>query len=286
MGHDQRSTATLRPKRFNKKIDFRAMHETELRLRGLGLHTVCVQAHCPNISECFSRGTATFLILGDVCTRSCGFCGVKRGKPGPVDPDEPARIVEAASRMDLTHVVVTSVTRDDLGDGGAAIFAEVIGGLKRHNGSLAIEVLVPDFMGDESSVRTVVRAGPHIFGHNIETVPSLYAVKRKSDYRRSLMVLSCAKRYAIGLRTKSALLVGMGESEEGVVAVFHDLLAAGCDYLGIGQYLRPGKSNLPVVEYISDEQFMRYKNIALDMGFIHVESGPYVRSSYMADRYE
>ncbi|OHD67366.1 MAG: lipoyl synthase [Spirochaetes bacterium RBG_16_49_21] len=273
-------------KRRNKKIDFRAMHETERLLRGLGLHTVCVQARCPNISECFNRKTATFLILGDICTRRCGFCGVRHGMPGPVDPYEPGRVVEAAARMGLRHLVATSVTRDDLDDGGAGMFAELIRRLREHDSSLKVEVLVPDFRGDESAAATVALAGPDIFGHNIETVPSLYPAKKGGDYNRSLAVLSCAKACAPGLRTKSGLLLGLGETEAEVVAVFHDLRSVGCDYLSIGQYLQPGRLNLPVREYVSPEAFERYKIKAHEAGFFHVESGAYVRSSYLAERYE
>ena len=286
MNQDSRSIKPYRPAQISKKIDFRSMHETERKLAGLDLHTVCIQARCPNISDCFSRNTATFLILGDTCTRSCGFCSVKRGKPKPADPDEHARVVEAARRLGLRHVVVTSVTRDDLPDGGAGIFSRVIRALKEHDRRIIVEVLVPDFMGDEEAVQTVVGAEPDIFGHNIETVRSLYSVKKRSVYRRSLKIISYAKRCSARLRTKSAILLGMGETEAEVFGLFSDLREAECDYLSIGQYLRPGKGNLPVKEYVSSEQFERYKYKALDMGFRHVESGVYVRSSYMADCYE
>src|SRR5271157_2440660 len=191
------------PGRPIKKIDFRSMHETERRLEGLNLHTVCVQARCPNISECFGRGTATFLILGDICTRSCDFCSVKSGKPKPVDPDEPARIAQASARLGLRHVVVTSVTRDDLSDGGAGVFARVIGALRALDRTMTVEVLVPDFMGDESAAGAVVSAGPDIFGHNIETVRSLYSIKKHGDYDRSIKLIACAKQCSGTIRTKS-----------------------------------------------------------------------------------
>ncbi len=274
-----------RPAWLDKKIDFRAMHGTENGLRDLGLHTVCHQARCPNISECFSRGTATFLILGDVCTRNCSFCGVRHGTPLQPEIDEPARVAEAVRRMKIRHAVITSVTRDDLPDGGAGVFAAVIGELRRPGGPASIEVLVPDFRGDEASIRTVVDAGPDIFGHNVETVPVLYGARGRCDYRRSLNVLECAGRHSTAVKTKSSIMVGLGETEAEVVAVMGDLRSVNCDYLSIGQYLRPGRDNLPVREYITPEQFSRYKDIALGMGFLHVESGPYVRSSYMADRY-
>jgi lipoyl synthase len=275
----------IRPAWLNKKIDYRSMHETEERLRGLELHTVCHQARCPNISECFSRGTATFLILGDICTRGCSFCGVKRGTPAARDNGEAERVAEAAARMKLRHAVITSVTRDDLADGGAGSFAAVIRAVRTRCASTVVEVLVPDFIGDAGSIATVLDADPDIFGHNAETVPRLYAARKNCDYRRSLGVLEQAKRYSPGTMTKSALMLGMGETEAEVVEVLRDLRDAGCDYIGIGQYLQPGKGNLPVREYIDPERFAGYKESALGMGFLHVESGAYVRSSYMADAY-
>ena len=274
-----------RPQWLNKKLDFRAMHETEGRLRGLGLHTVCHQARCPNIAECFSRGTATFLILGDICTRGCAFCGVQRGAPGPVDTEEPARVTEAVRRLGIRHAVITSVTRDDLPDGGAAIFAGVIRALRAVDHAIAVEVLVPDFRGDTGAIGKVAGAGPDIFGHNIETVPSLYAVRRACDYTRSLKVLETAKTCSPGISTKSGMMLGMGETAGEVVAVLRDLRRAGCNYLSLGQYLRPGKESAPVREYIAPRIFDSYKEEALALGFTHVESGAYVRSSYMAERY-
>ncbi len=274
-----------RPPWLDRKIDYRSMHATEQRLRDLGLHTVCHQARCPNISECFSRGAATFLILGDVCTRNCAFCGVKHGAPVPPVPDEPPRVAEAVRRMKIRHAVITSVTRDDLPDGGAGAFAAVINELKKPGGPGAVEVLVPDFGGNEASIRTVVDAGPDIFGHNLETVPSLYGVRRSCNYGRSLRVLEAAKRLSPSVKTKSGLMAGLGETEAEVIEVMGDLRGAGCDYLSIGQYLQPGRENIPVKEYVRPEQFERYRDRALAMGFLHVESGVYVRSSYMAHRY-
>ncbi len=274
-----------RPAWLDKKIDFRAMHQTEQVLRDLALHTVCHQARCPNISECYSRGTATFLILGDICTRGCSFCGVKHGAPLPPDPDEAARVAEAVRRMEIRHAVITSVTRDDLPDGGAGAFADVISELKKPCGPDVIEVLVPDFKGDEASIRSVVDAVPDIFGHNIETVPSLYGARGNCDYRRSLKVLEFAKKCSPSVKTKSAIMVGLGETGEEMAAAMGDLRHVKCDYLSIGQYLQPGRNNLPVREYIAPEQFVVYKEIALELGFLHVESGAYVRSSYMADSY-
>ncbi|MBN1497475.1 MAG: lipoyl synthase [Spirochaetes bacterium] len=274
-----------RPQWLNKKIDYRAMHETEARLRGLDLHTVCHQARCPNIAECFSRGTATFLILGDVCTRGCSFCAVKHGAPGPPDTTEPGRVAEAVKRMGIRHAVVTSVTRDDLADGGASVFAGVIRELRLLDPPVAVEVLVPDFKGEKEAIDAVTIAGPDIFGHNIETVPSLYAVRKGCDYKRSLTVLEVARASSPALRTKSGLMLGLGETADEVIAVLRDLRSVGCDYLSLGQYLRPGKENTPVREYVEPGLFDHYKEEAGALGFLHVESGPYVRSSYMAERY-
>ncbi len=275
----------MRPPWINKKIDFRAMHATEGMLRGLRLHTVCHQARCPNMSECFARGTATFLILGDVCTRSCRFCGVSSGKPITEDPGEPARVAEAIRRMGIRHAVITSVTRDDLGDGGAGSFAAVVRAIRKEDPAITIEVLVPDFRGDESSVSTVIDSGPDIFGHNIETVPGLYDSVNRREYARSLGVLLCARKISSQVRTKSAIMLGLGETGDQVIGALRDLREAGCDYLSIGQYMQPGRSCTPVKEYISPDRFDEYGNLAREMGFHHVESGVYVRSSYMADKY-
>jgi lipoyl synthase len=275
----------VRPVWINKKIDFRAMHETESRLHGLNLHTVCNQARCPNVSECFARGTATFLIMGEICTRSCLFCNVKSGHPRPVDNDEPRRVAEAVKRMGIRHAVITSVTRDDLDDGGANAFTATVASIREIDPAIPIELLVPDFGGSESSIRTVIEAGPDIFGHNIETVPDLYERMNRTDYSRSLRVLEYARSLSHEVRTKSAVMLGLGETEEQVLDAFRDLRNAGCDYLGIGQYLRPDRSCAPVQEYISPARFEVYGNRAREMGFLHVESGVYVRSSYMAEKY-
>jgi lipoyl synthase len=274
-----------RPPWLDKKIDFRVMHDTEGRLSGLNLHTVCHQARCPNIAECFSRGNATFLIMGDICTRGCAFCGVKRGNPGAVDREEPARVAEAVLRMNIRHAVITSVTRDDLPDGGADMFIDSIQKLRGIGVPITIEVLVPDFRGEDHCIGAVAAAGPDIFGHNIETVPSLYAVRTACDYGRSLGVLETAKAANPAMKTKTALMLGMGETESEVICTMRDLRGAGCDYLGIGQYLRPGRESAPVREYIEPGMFKYYKDEALALGFSHVESGAYVRSSYMADQY-
>lgn len=275
----------VRPAWINKKIDFRSMHATEGLLGGLRLHTVCHQARCPNISECFERGTATFLILGDACTRACRFCGVAAGKPAAPDPCEPGRVAEAVRRMAIRHAVVTSVTRDDLHDGGASLFAETVRAIRSAGSCRTIEVLVPDFRGDESSICTVIESGPDVFGHNIETVPELYASMNRSDYARSLGVIASARKLSSKVRTKSSIMLGLGESRDQVLGAMRDLRSAGCDYLSIGQYLQPVKCCIPVREYVAPDRFDEYGERARDMGFLHVESGVYVRSSYMAEKY-
>jgi lipoic acid synthetase len=240
-------------------------------LQSLGLHTVCQSASCPNIGECFSQGTATFMILGNVCTRNCGFCGV------------PSRVAEAASRMGLTYVVVTSVTRDDLPDGGAAQFAETIRQLRSRIPEAKVEVLIPDFGGDTTSLETVLDAAPFVLNHNVETVPRLYSTVRPSaSYERSLSLLETAKRIGASTYTKSGFMVGLGESKEEVVGVLRDLRSRGCDIVTIGQYLRPSPANLPVIEYVPPALFDEFRTIGEAMGFHYVASGPFVRSSYHA----
>ncbi len=250
-------------------------------LGGLGLHTVCQSANCPNIGECFGHGTATFLILGGVCTRRCRFCAVPKGAPVPPDPDEPAKIAQAAETLGLRHVVVTSVTRDDLPDGGAGHFAAVIAAIRAAGRGMTVEVLTPDFAGDENALAAVLAATPEIFNHNLETVPRLYpSVRPGADYRRSLAVLAAAARAS--LLVKSGLMVGLGEHENEVIAVLRDLAAAGVRAVTIGQYLRPSPDHLPVAEYIRPDQFRRYEQAARSLGFSHVAAGPLVRSSYHA----
>ena len=247
------------------------------------LNTVCRSAHCPNMGVCVARGTASFMIMGSVCTRSCRFGAVGEGAPSPLDESEPERIAAAVKEMNLRHVVVTSVTRDDLEDGGAAHFAAVISALKESNPQVAVEVLVPDFKGRERSVRTVVEAGPDVFNHNVETVPLLYPeVRPEADYHVSLEVLALAKRLAPGMLTKSGLMVGLGEKRDEVEAVMADLRRAGCDILTIGQYLSPSREHLPVVEFIEPAEFDRYREFGVRIGFSAVASGPFVRSSYNA----
>jgi lipoic acid synthetase len=258
-----------------------------LRLKGVmrerGLHTVCEEAHCPNIGECWHHGTATFMILGDVCTRACGYCAVSHGKPATLDPAEPARVADAVYAMDLQHVVITSVDRDDLPDGGASIFADTIRQVRARVPSCGIEVLIPDFQGSEAPLRTVLDAGPDVLNHNTETVPRLYRLARSGGrYARTLELLARARRHAPGVATKSGVMVGLGEAWEELVDTLRDLRRVGCDILTIGQYLRPSPAHLPMARYYHPDEFAELKRLALEMGFAHVESGPLVRSSYHA----
>lgn len=252
-------------------------------MRGLGLHTVCEEANCPNIGECWHHGTATFMILGDVCTRACGYCNVVHGEPGPVDRREPQRVADAVDALALTHVVVTSVDRDDLADGGAGIFADTVRAIHARRPSCRIEVLIPDFQGVAVSLRTVLDAGPDVLNHNIETVSRLYRTARPGGrYARALELLERARRDRPDIPTKSGLMVGLGETWDELFETLADLRRAGCALLTIGQYLRPSPAHLPVVRYYPPDEFAALKRAADEMGFGHVESGPLVRSSYHA----
>lgn len=253
-------------------------------LRELELHTVCEEAQCPNVGECFGRGTATFLILGEQCTRDCRFCAVKGGTPSPLDWEEPERVAKAAQALGLRHVVVTSVTRDDLADGGAAIYAATIRRLGALLPQTTVEVLIPDFGGDAAALQKVVEAAPDILNHNLETIQRLYPVVRpQADYRRSLELLRQAKLYRPGQTTKSGLMVGLGEGPEELLEALADLRAVDCDLVTIGQYLAPSKNHLPVARYHTPEEFGRLKTCAQNLGFAHVEAAPLVRSSYRAE---
>ena len=256
----------------------------------LRLHTVCEEAQCPNRWECWSSGTATFMIAGDRCTRACGFCAVKTAKPLALEADEPQRVAEATKRLDLNHVVITAVARDDVADGGALHFAQTIEAVRQENPSITIEILVPDFNAQDEALQTVIDARPHIFNHNLETVERLTPlVRSRAKYDRSLHVLKRAKELAGGARkiaTKSGIMLGLGESEEEIMTALDDLRTAEVTVLTLGQYLRPSIKHLPVVEYITPETFDRYKEIALEKGFTHVASGPLVRSSYHASDFK
>lgn len=264
-----------------------AVSEVRSLLRRQSLHTVCENAMCPNLGECFSRRTATFLILGDVCTRHCGYCAIASGLPSPLDPEEPERVAETAANLGLKHVVVTSVTRDDLPDGGAGHFAETIRALRRRCPSALIELLIPDFGGSETDLQTVLEAEPDILNHNVETVPRLFpTVRPQGNYARSVELLARAKEGLPRGYSKSGLMVGIGETEEEVAQVMRDLRAVGCDIFTIGQYLRPSKSHLEVKQYYPPEVFDRMKTEGEAMGFLLVASGPFVRSSYHADQFK
>jgi lipoic acid synthetase len=254
----------------------------------LRLHTVCQSAKCPNHWECWSKGTATFMIAGDRCTRNCGFCAVSTAKPLPLEADEPARVAEAVQRMRLRHVVITAVARDDLADGGADHFRRTIDAIRAISPATVIEVLTPDFLDRDDAIDAVLAAEPHIFNHNLETVRRLTpSVRSRATYDRSLSVLGKVKaRKGQGIHTKSGLMLGLGETEPELFTAMEDLRRAGCNILTLGQYLQPTLKHLPVVEYVSPERFARYKTIAEGMGFIHVASGPMVRSSYHADEFQ
>ncbi len=274
-----------KPEWLQKKINPAAHAEMERLLGDHRLHTVCQEAICPNISECFRNRQATFLILGKSCTRLCSFCNVTKEIPLPADPQEPARVAQAVVRLGLSHVVITSPTRDDLPDSGAALYAATVAAIREASPDTRIEILIPDFLGDRASIATVVAARPDILGHNVETAPRLYHIRSGADYRRSLAVLETVRELDPTLKTKSGIMVGLGETEAEVLAVFADLRRAGCAYLSVGQYLAPSKRHYPVQEFIRPERFDFFREEALGLGFEHVESGPYVRSSYHAEQY-
>ncbi|MHB8993551.1 MAG: lipoyl synthase [Chloroflexota bacterium] len=264
----------------------RSIAELRALLRRQSLHTVRENAMCPNLGECFARKTATFLILGDVCTRNCGYCAIASGSPSPLDPEEPARVAETAANLGLRHVVVTSVTRDDLPDGGAAHFAATIRAIRQRLPSAMIEVLIPDLDGSRSALQIVLEAEPDILNHNVETVPRLFpGVRPQGDYSRSLELLARSKEGLPRGYTKSGLMVGLGETKEEVTGVMRDLRQVGCDIFTVGQYLRPSRTHLEVQEYYTPESFERMKAEGEAMGFQLVASGPFVRSSYNADQF-
>lgn len=261
--------------------------ENYLRLRGimrdLKLNTVCEDAHCPNIGECWHHGTATFMILGDICTRACAYCAVAHGRPGPLDLEEPGRVADAVEKMALKYAVITSVDRDDLPDGGAGIFAETIRQIKQRMPATRVEVLIPDFKGEDEPLKTVLDARPDVLNHNTETVPRLYRMARSGGkYTRTLELLERSRIYAPGIPTKTGLMVGLGEEQEELVEVFKDLRKAGVSILTLGQYLRPSPDHAVMTRYYHPDEFAELKRIALGLGFAHVEAGPLVRSSYHA----
>ncbi len=287
-GRPVRSTTPAAPEPKPSWLKVRAPgSENYLRLRGimrdLNLHTVCEEARCPNIGECWHHGTATFMILGDRCTRSCGYCNVLHGTPAALDPEEPAKLARAVDAMSLAYVVITSVDRDDLPDFGAGVFAAAIRAIKARRPACRVEVLIPDFQGRESALETVLAAGPDVLNHNTETVPRLYRLARPGGrYARALELLERARRLAPHIPTKTGLMVGLGETRSEIVDVLRDLRGVDCQILTIGQYLRPTAAHLPMARYYTPDEFRELKRLALELGFGHVESGPLVRSSYHA----
>ena len=254
-------------------------------LRSSKLHTICEEAKCPNIAECFGSGTAVFLILGNVCTRNCTYCNVTHGTPNPLNVNEPRDVAESVKTLGLNYVVVTSVTRDDLSDGGAQIFSDTILEIKRVHKSCKIEVLIPDFQGDASAVKSIIDAAPHVINHNIEVVEALFpTIRPQGDYRRSLSLLKTIKTIDKRIHTKSGLMVGLGETQEQILATLRDLRDADVELLTIGQYLQPTKTHTMIQKYYTPAEFFALKDAALQLGFHHVESGPLVRSSYHAER--
>jgi lipoic acid synthetase len=287
MHHRQKSNK--RPKKppwLKKRLPSGSVHETfSLLLNQENIHTVCQEAQCPNIWECFSRKTATFMIMGDRCTRNCRFCAVANGPNSPPDPDEPARIARTAQDLQIDYAVITSVTRDDLPDGGASFFVRTVNEIRQRIPDVRIELLVPDFQGNEDAVRSIVQAHPDVLNHNMETVERLYAaVRPEAIYRRSLDLLYQVATDNPKIITKSGLMLGLGELSREIHTTLEDLLETGCRLLTLGQYLQPTKAHLPVERYLPPEEFSRWRNIALDRGFTEVTSGPFVRSSYEAKK--
>jgi len=273
-----------KPRWLKKRLPTGPEYEKVKELVGKDrLHTVCQEAKCPNMWECFSQQTATFLIMGSRCTRNCRFCSVAQGPAEPPDPAEPDRVAAAARQMGLSYVVITSVTRDDLADGGAAFFAKTIEAVHRRIPSARVEVLIPDFQGSAAALQAVLAARPDVLNHNIETVPRLYTLVRpQARYQRSLQLMSRVQEYAPGLPIKSGLMLGLGESSEEIRSTLKDLIDAGCRILTLGQYLQPSKAHLPVKRFVTPEEFEQWRQIALEIGFSEVASGPFVRSSYHA----
>ena len=268
----------------NPQTNWAALHQLKAGLRRYHLHTVCESARCPNLHECFGRGSATFMILGNTCTRSCGFCAVPRGRPEALDPEEPENVARMAATMGLRYVVLTSVNRDELADGGAAHWAATISALRRQLPRARVEVLTPDFCGNREALAEVVAAGPDVYNHNMETASRLYRrVRPQADYQRSLQLLATVRRLSPAMLTKSGFMLGLGESCAEVKRLLDDLRAVDCEVVTIGQYLQPTRRNLPVGEYLPPETFADYRDYALSLGFRAVFSGPLVRSSYMAD---
>jgi len=286
MGGDQYEFRVGKPSWLKRRLPSGPEYEQMRQLlRRRELHTVCQEAHCPNQFECYAKGTATFMILGDRCSRNCRFCAVRHEPPGPLDPGEPERVVEAVERLGLRYAVITSVTRDDLPDGGAAVFAATIRAIRRRCPTVLVEVLIPDLQGDRQALATILAADPRVLNHNVETVPRLYPrVRPQARYARSLEVLAAVKRMRPEMICKSGLMLGLGETGDELRQVWRDLVRAGCDILTMGQYLQPAAANLPVARFLPPHEFAQLQDEALACGFAGVAAGPFVRSSYEAEK--
>jgi len=274
---------TKKPPWLRKKINYSTHQAMDNLLNKTKLHTVCQEAMCPNISECFANRIATFLILGNICTRHCTFCNISKGKPLAVDSFEPQRVANAIEELGLKYVVITSPTRDDLEDGGAEHFIKVVEAIKEMDSTIEVEILIPDMRGDSKAWESVAQSGADVIAHNIETVPRLYPIRKGASYSRSLDLLKAISPHKT---TKSGIMLGLGEEEHEVIAVMDDLLDVGCSYLSIGQYLSPSSKHQEVVEFVEPSRFEYFKKVGLEMGFEAIQSSPYTRSSYMADRYD
>jgi len=278
-------TQTRKPDWLLKKVFFKEKKDVEISLKKIGIHTVCQEAMCPNISECFSKKLATFMILGSTCTRACTYCSVNTGMPSGIDENEPKKVADAVAALGLKHVVITSVTRDDLRDGGAEQFVKCVKAIKELDESITVELLIPDLKYNEKAIKAVANSGAEVVGHNMETVPRLYKVRKGANYKKSLEVLKSLKNANPKLKTKSAFMLGLGENEDELKSSLQDLLDVDCTLLTMGQYLAPSRAHEEVKEYIKPKKFEEYGELALQMGFEFVKSSPYTRSSYMAHEY-
>ena len=274
-----------KPEWLRKKINYSVNQELESLFRDAQVKTVCQEAMCPNISECFSQKQATFLILGNICTRACSFCAVGKGKPMALDLNEPQNVAQTVKQLGLRHVVITSSTRDDLGDGGAEHFCKTVDAIKATDSSIVVELLIPDMRENKDALQLIAMSGAQIIGHNLETVPRLYHVRKGAEYQRSLRVLKMLSSFNPFIATKSGIMLGFGEKDEEVKTLMQDLLDVGCKYLSIGQYLSPSIHHTSVVEFVKPERFEDLKNLGMEMGFSYIKSSPYTRSSYMANEY-
>lgn len=274
-----------KPEWLRKKINYSVNQELESLFRDAQVKTVCQEAMCPNISECFSQKQATFLILGNICTRACSFCAVGKGKPMALDLNEPQNVAQTVKQLGLRHVVITSSTRDDLGDGGAEHFCKTVDAIKATDSSIVVELLIPDMRENKDALQLIAMSGAQIIGHNLETVPRLYHVRKGAEYQRSLRVLKMLSSLNPSIATKSGIMLGFGEKDEEVKALMQDLIDVGCKYLSIGQYLSPSIHHTSVVEFVKPERFEDLKNLGMEMGFSYIKSSPYTRSSYMANEY-